>query len=118
MAVETSPPDGCTYRLRQHPDPMVNNLIGCVHGGVSSAGLEPSGRRRSITNSRARSDGVAAGEFCGRTSPVHPRVQNPLQRGNGAADRAHVGDADAAAIGLDGWPAVIAPSPATGEHRG
>jgi uncharacterized protein (TIGR00369 family) len=29
-----------TYRLRQHPDPMINNLIGIVHGGVSSAGLE------------------------------------------------------------------------------
>jgi uncharacterized protein (TIGR00369 family) len=27
-------------RLHQRPDPMVNNLIGIVHGGVSSAGLE------------------------------------------------------------------------------
>jgi uncharacterized protein (TIGR00369 family) len=45
MAVEpmaASPmmtPDG-TYRLHQQPDPMINNLIGIVHGGVSSAGLE------------------------------------------------------------------------------
>jgi len=45
MAVEpvvASPmmtPDG-TYRLHQLPDPMINNLIGIVHGGVSSAGLE------------------------------------------------------------------------------
>ncbi len=29
-----------TYRLRQQPDPIINNLIGIVHGGVSSAGLE------------------------------------------------------------------------------
>ena len=29
-----------TYRLHQRPDPMINNLIGIVHGGVSSAGLE------------------------------------------------------------------------------
>ena len=29
-----------TQRLQQRPDPMVNNLIGIVHGGVSSAGLE------------------------------------------------------------------------------
>jgi uncharacterized protein (TIGR00369 family) len=29
-----------TYRMRQSPDPMINNLIGIVHGGVSSAGLE------------------------------------------------------------------------------
>ena len=27
-------------RLHQRPDPMINNLIGIVHGGVSSAGLE------------------------------------------------------------------------------
>ncbi len=40
MAVEPLPVHGGVYRLRQHPDPMVNNLIGIVHGGVSSAGLE------------------------------------------------------------------------------
>ena len=40
MAVEPLPVHDGVYRLRQHPDPMVNNLIGIVHGGVSSAGLE------------------------------------------------------------------------------
>jgi uncharacterized protein (TIGR00369 family) len=40
MAVEPLPVENGTYRLRQHPDPMINNLIGIVHGGVSSAGLE------------------------------------------------------------------------------
>lgn len=40
MAAETMPSEDGTYRLRQHPDPMINNLIGIVHGGVSSAGLE------------------------------------------------------------------------------
>lgn len=40
MAVEPLPTRDGTYRLRQLPDPMVNNLIGIVHGGVSSAGLE------------------------------------------------------------------------------
>lgn len=41
MAVEPLPPgpDG-SHRLRQLPDPMINNLIGIVHGGVSGAGLE------------------------------------------------------------------------------
>ena len=41
MAVEPLPvgADG-SHRLRQLPDPMINNLIGIVHGGVSSAGLE------------------------------------------------------------------------------
>ena len=40
MAVEPMVTADGTYRLRQHPDPMVNNLIGIVHGGVSSTGLE------------------------------------------------------------------------------
>ena len=40
MAADTMPSEDGTYRLRQHPDPMINNLIGIVHGGVSSAGLE------------------------------------------------------------------------------
>ena len=40
MAVEPMVAANGTYRLRQHPDPMINNLIGIVHGGVSSAGLE------------------------------------------------------------------------------
>ena len=40
MAAEPLPVHDGVYRLRQHPDPMINNLIGIVHGGVSSAGLE------------------------------------------------------------------------------
>lgn len=40
MAVEPKAVDDGTYRLHQRPDPMINNLIGIVHGGVSSAGLE------------------------------------------------------------------------------
>lgn len=40
MAVQALPMDGGTARLRQQPDPMLNNLIGIVHGGVSAAGLE------------------------------------------------------------------------------
>ncbi len=40
MSAEPLPVRDGVYRLRQGPDPMVNNLIGIVHGGVSSAGLE------------------------------------------------------------------------------
>jgi len=40
MSVEPMAVRDGTYRLHQRPDPMVNNLIGIVHGGVSSAGLE------------------------------------------------------------------------------
>jgi uncharacterized protein (TIGR00369 family) len=40
MAVHPMAVEDGTYRLHQQPDPMINNLIGIVHGGVSSAGLE------------------------------------------------------------------------------
>jgi uncharacterized protein (TIGR00369 family) len=40
MSVEKQTVSDGVYRLRQLPDPMINNLIGIVHGGVSSAGLE------------------------------------------------------------------------------
>jgi uncharacterized protein (TIGR00369 family) len=40
MAVEPIASGDGSYRLHQQPDPMINNLIGIVHGGVSSAGLE------------------------------------------------------------------------------
>lgn len=40
MGVEPLPVADATHRLQQQPDPMVNNLVGFVHGGVSSAGLE------------------------------------------------------------------------------
>jgi uncharacterized protein (TIGR00369 family) len=40
MAVDPLAVEDGIYRLRQQPDPMINNLIGIVHGGVSSAGLE------------------------------------------------------------------------------
>jgi len=40
MAVDPMAVEDSTYRLHQQPDPMINNLIGIVHGGVSSAGLE------------------------------------------------------------------------------
>lgn len=40
MSAEPQPPQGGTYLLAQRPDTIVNNLIGIVHGGVSSTGLE------------------------------------------------------------------------------
>lgn len=40
MAVEPLPGGDQAARLRQRPDPIVNNLLGIVHGGVSSAALE------------------------------------------------------------------------------
>ena len=40
MSAEPLPAADGTYLLAQRPDPIINNLIGIVHGGVSSAGLE------------------------------------------------------------------------------
>jgi uncharacterized protein (TIGR00369 family) len=40
MSAHPLPVDGDTYTLAQRPDSIINNLIGIVHGGVSSAGLE------------------------------------------------------------------------------
>lgn len=109
MAVETSPTDGGTYRLRQHPDPMVNNLIGCVHGGVSSAGLELVGaaaiNHEQQTPFRTASLRVnflrpyVAGSAPGAESVYEATA---LRIGRTSAI------ADAAAVGPDGRPAVIA----------
>jgi uncharacterized protein (TIGR00369 family) len=40
MSAEPQPPQDGTYLLAQRPDAIINNLIGIVHGGVSSTGLE------------------------------------------------------------------------------
>lgn len=40
MSVQPVPTTAEPYTLAQRADPIVNNLIGIVHGGVSSAGLE------------------------------------------------------------------------------
>lgn len=40
MAVEPMPTEDGRHRLRQNADPLINNLAGIVHGGVSTAGLE------------------------------------------------------------------------------
>lgn len=109
MAVEALPAAGETYRLRQHPDPMINNLMGIVHGGVSSAGLEL----------------VAAAAFNHdqqtpfRTASLRVNFLRPYVAGStpGAesvyeATALRIGRtsaiSDAAAIGPDGRPAVIA----------
>ncbi|MCW1960157.1 MAG: PaaI family thioesterase [Mycobacterium sp.] len=109
MAVQPLPAEDDTYRLLQTPDPMINNLIGIVHGGVSSAGLE-------LVASAAINQ---AQETPFRTASVRVNFLRPFAAGDqpGAqsvyeARALRVGRtsaiADAAAIGTDGRPAVIA----------
>lgn len=109
MGAETLPADGGTYLLRQHPDPMVNNLLGIVHGGVSSAGLELVGA--AAVNHEQRTPL--------RTASLRVNFLRPFIAGSHAgaqsvyeATALRIGRtsaiADAAAIGPDGRPAVIA----------
>lgn len=109
MAVEPLPVVDRTYRLRQHPDPMINNLIGIVHGGVSSAGLELVAaaafnheQDRPLRTASIRVNFLrpfVAGGQPGAESIYEARV---LRIGRTSAI------ADASAIGPDGKTAVIA----------
>ncbi len=105
MAVERLPVDGGTYRLRQRPDPMINNLIGIVHGGVSSAGLELVG----AAAFNHQQDSAL------RTASIRVNFIRPFVAGAESVYEAtalRIGRtsaiADAAAIGPDGKAAVIA----------
>jgi hypothetical protein len=85
MAVEALPPDDGTYRLRQNPDPMVNNLFN--HGQrefLRTASIRVNFLRPFSAGAESVYEATAL--RIGRTSAI----------------------ADAAAIGPDGRPAVIA----------
>jgi uncharacterized protein (TIGR00369 family) len=105
MAVEALPTEGGSYRLRQCPDPMVNNLIGIVHGGVSSAGLELVGAA-AINH---------AHDTPMRTASIRVNFMRPFVAGAQSvyeASALRIGRtsaiADAVAIGPDGKAAVLA----------
>ncbi|MGV1086534.1 MAG: PaaI family thioesterase [Mycobacterium sp.] len=105
MAVDPLPIEDGTHRLHQRPDPMVNNLIGIVHGGVSSAGLE-------LVASAAINEGL---EYPMRTASIRVNFLRPFLSG---AQSVYAGTAlrigrtsavaDARAVGDDGKVAVIA----------
>lgn len=115
MAV--TPLDGSDggVRLRQDPDPMVNNMIGIVHGGVSSAGLE-------LVAAAAFNLGQ---DIPFRTASIRVNFLRPFLAGAApGAESLHGSEsryegtvlrvgrtsavADARAVGADGKPAVIA----------
>lgn len=109
MAVMPLPVENGTHRLRQSPDPMINNLMGIVHGGVSSAGLE-------LVASAAINDGQKT-PF--RTASIRVNFLRPFtvatQGGAQSVYEARAlrigrnsAIADAAAIGADGKAAAIA----------
>lgn len=110
MAVEPLPVSGGAFRLRQRPDPMINNMIGIVHGGVSSAGLE-------LAAAAALNAGDPDSPFV--TASIRVNFLRPFTAaGEDGAESVYEGTAlrigrtsavgDARAISPDGKTAVIA----------
>lgn len=94
-----------TYLLAQQPDSIINNLIGIVHGGVSSAGLE-------LVASAAINDGQAEPL---RTASIRVNFLRPFFAGErsryeGTAVRLGRNSAigDAQAVSEDGKVAIMA----------
>lgn len=105
MAVEPMPVADGVYRLRQLPDPMINNLIGIVHGGVSSAGLElvaaaavNHGQDRPLRTASIRVNFLRP--FAAGAQSVYEATALRIGRNSAVAD--------ATAFGMDGKAAVIA----------
>ena len=98
-------PESGTYRLAQRPDSIINNLIGIVHGGVSSAGLE-------LVASAAINHGQAEPL---RTASIRVNFLRPFFAGaqsryEGTALRVGRNSAigDAQAVGDDGKVSILA----------
>lgn len=102
MAVE---PDGAAA-LRQHADPVLNNLLGIVHGGVAATGLELVG---SAALNAGRTDAPL------RTGSLRVNFLRRLVAGGECRYRAtpvrvgrNTGVAEAQAVGADGQLALTA----------
>lgn len=93
------------YRVLQRPDPVINNLIGIVHGGVSSAGLEIVAAA-AINHEQATPMRTASI----RVNFLRPFVAGAQSLYEGTALRVGRSSAvgDARAVGDDGKVAVIA----------
>lgn len=105
MAVHPLSAEAEPYTLAQRVDPIINNLIGIIHGGVSSAGLE-------LVASAAINAGQAVPL---RTASLRVNFMRPLFAGEHSRYEGRVvrvgrnsGVGDAVAIGDDGKAAVIA----------
>jgi len=105
MSADAQPPQDGTYRLAQRPDSIINNLIGIVHGGVSSTGLE-------LVASAAINDGQAEPL---RTASIRVNFLRPFFAGErsryeGTVVRVGRNSAigDAQAMGDDGKIAIMA----------
>lgn len=105
MSAEPLSEQSGTYQLAQRPDSIINNLIGIVHGGVSSAGLE-------LVASAAINHGQAEPL---RTASIRVNFLRPFFAGaqsryEGTALRVGRNSAigDAQAVGDDGKVSILA----------
>ncbi|SBS75617.1 Phenylacetic acid degradation-related protein [uncultured Mycobacterium sp.] len=105
MSTAPMPTEAAAYRLAQRPDSIINNLIGIVHGGVSSAGLE-------LVASAAINHGQAEPL---RTASIRVNFLRPFFAGaqsryEGTALRVGRNSAigDAQAVGDDGKVSILA----------
>lgn len=98
-------PDSGTYRLAQRPDSIINNLIGIVHGGVSSAGLE---LVASAAINHGQSTPLRSASI--RVNFLRPFFAGSRSRYEGTALRIGRNSAigDAQAVGDDGKVAILA----------
>ncbi|WP_445168101.1 PaaI family thioesterase [Mycolicibacterium sp. Dal123E01] len=98
-------PAPVTYRLTQRPDSIINNLIGIVHGGVSSAGLE---LVASAAINHEQSEPLRTASI--RVNFLRPFFAGAQSRYEGTALRIGRNSAigDAQAVGDDGKVAILA----------
>ncbi|MBU9767221.1 PaaI family thioesterase [Mycobacterium sp. TNTM28] len=105
MSVAVAETGGATVVLRQLADPVVNNSIGIVHGGISAAALE-------LVGSAALG---GAEEALWRTASIRVNYLRQFRGGTQSRYEARVlrsgrssGVADAQAVGDDGKVALLA----------
>lgn len=103
MALEVAETGGGVAVLRQLPDPVINNSIGVVHGGISAAALE-------LVGSASLGDGAAW-----RTASLRVNYLRQFRGGDESRYEARAlrvgrssGVSDAQAIGDDGAVALTA----------
>ncbi len=106
MAVSAGETGGTSSVLVQHDDPVLNNSVGAVHGGVSSMGLE-------LVGSATLNRDPEGAPY--RTASLRVNFLRPFHGGGEAHYRAtpsHLGRssgvAEAEAVGRDGRVALIA----------
>lgn len=106
MAVDSPRIDGATFVLPQRCDPVLNNSIGVVHGGIATAGLEVVAS--AAVNAGRTDDPLITASL--RVNFLRQFLAGAESRYVGTALRVgrRTGVADAQAIGSDGKVAIIA----------